>query len=107
LSVVDHSRRRICALPTPAVLELSVKLGSTDQELTDLSVPVQLATEAILSFDAPEENVSMTVNVLWTELVLISTADPRARMRAVRTRSVRHGTTERSVPVHQDTSEIH
>ena len=48
LSAVDHLRRRICVPPTPVDLELSVRLGLTDLELTDQFVPVQLDTEAIL-----------------------------------------------------------
>lgn len=106
-SAAVHLRRRTCARPTLAVRELSVKLASTDPELTDQCAPVQLDTEETLSSDAAEESASMTASVRLTELALISIVGLRVRMLAVRTQSVRPGTMEQSAPVLQDTLEIH
>lgn len=80
----------------------SARPGLTDLVQTGLYVPVQQVTEGTHLCPAPEENVSMTVSVPWTEPVLTTTAGLLARMPVDRMQSVRQGTMVPSAPAHQD-----
>jgi len=99
-SAADLSRRRTCALLTPAVQALSARQALTGQELTGQYVPVQLGTGETHWCHAQEESVSTTVSVRWTEPVSTTTAGLLVRTPAVRMLSVRQGTMEQSAPVH-------
>jgi len=80
---------------------------SARQVLTDLGQTGQFAhalqgTGEILWCLAPEENVSMTANVVLTKPVLTTTAGLRVRMLVDRILSVKQGTMVPSALAHQD-----
>jgi len=102
LLAAENLKRRTCVRQTPADPVHNVRLVLTGPELTGQSVPVQQATGETLLSGAQEVNVSMTVNVRWTELALITTAGLRVRMPVVRMPSVKQETMELSAPAPQD-----
>jgi len=81
------------------VLVPNVKQGLTGQVWTGQCVPVQQGTGVIPWCLVQEESVSMTVNALWTVLVLTTTAGLLVRMLVDRMLSARQGTTAPSAPV--------
>lgn len=85
--------------------ELSARLDLTGPGQTGQCAPALQGTGEILWCLAQEENVSMTVNVVLTKLVLTTTAGLLVRMLVDRILSVKQGTMAPSAPVHQDSLE--
>lgn len=80
----------------------TARLVLTGLELTGRCVPAQQVTEEILLSGAQEVNVSMTANVPWTKLALITTAGLHVRMPVDRMPSAKQGTMVPSAPVPLD-----